>query len=276
MKFAGLINPSLYRIACCVLFSTSLAATAQAQSTAFSVDNLPNIASIGVGIAPDYVGSDDDTVVAGPSGRLTFDNHRYIKLVGPTVTSNLIDHDIFRLGPALNYRFGRSDVDDQVVNLMEDIDGTVELGLNAGLHFTNALNPRYQFAVNLEVFYDVGGEHEDIVSNLSVSYWRPLVKAFTVGMVAGTQYGGDDFANNYFGVSAVDSARSGLPRFIAEGGFNDVSLSLIGVLHLGPTWHIGGGVHYQYLMDEIADSPIVATRGSRDQLIAGIGLAYAW
>ena len=247
-----------------------------AQSTAFTIDNMPNIAAIGIGVAPDYVGSADYMVAGAPSGRLTFANNRYVKLVGPRVTSNLINHETFRLGPALNYRFGRSDVEDPVVDRMQDIEGTVELGLATGLQFINGVNPRYQFNINLDVLFDVGGEHDDIVSNFSVGYWRPLAKAFSLGLVGATQFGGADFTDRYFGVSAQDSARSGLPRYSADGGLKDFSFSAIGVLHLGPTWHVGAGVRYQYLLDEVADSPVVATRGDRDQVIAGIGVAYAW
>lgn len=46
--------------------------TTQTQENAFVVDNMPNTFGVGVGISPDYPGSDDYAVGAAPYGRYTF------------------------------------------------------------------------------------------------------------------------------------------------------------------------------------------------------------
>ena len=45
------------------------------------------------------------------------------------LTANLINHPNLQLGPALRLRFGRKDVEDDVVDRMADIDPTLEAGV---------------------------------------------------------------------------------------------------------------------------------------------------
>ena len=101
-------------------------------------------------------------------------------------------------------------------------------------------------------------------------------KAFDLGLGIGTSYASDDFNSTYFGVNATDSALSGLSTFSAGGGIKDVNGLLALVMHLSPKWHIAAGLRYIKLVSDAADSPVVNVRGSDDQLIAGIGFAYAW
>ena len=82
--------------------------------------------------------------------------------------------------------------------------------------------------------------------------------------------------DRFFSVNTQDAALSGLQRFTAEAVFRDINISPALVLHLSPTWHIGAGLFYRRLVSDAADSPLVDQRGSIDQLISGIGLAYSW
>ena len=111
----------------------ALSFSAHAQNSPFVIDNQPNYFSLAAGVAPDYVGSDDFKFVAGPAGRLGLGKKRYVELVATQLSSNLINHEYWRLGPAANFRFGRNDVDDAVVDRMTDIDGAFELGLAGGV-----------------------------------------------------------------------------------------------------------------------------------------------
>ena len=122
----------------------------------------------------------------------------------------------------------------------------------------------------------MSGEHEGFVANLAIRYWLPLGKAFDLGLGIGTSYASDDFNSTYFGVNATDAGLSGLSTFSAGGGIKDVNGLLALVMHLSPKWHIAAGLRYQKLLSDAADSPVVKVRGSDDQIIAGIGVAYAW
>jgi outer membrane protein len=259
-----------------LILSAALACSAHGQNTPFVIDTQPNYFAVAGGAAPDYVGSNDYKFVAGAAGRLTFGNHRYVELVATQLSGNLIDHEYWRLGPALNFRFGRNDVDDPVVDRMTDIDGAFELGLAGGAELTNGVNRRYRFRVNADLLFDVSGEHEGFVANLAMRYWIPMGKAFDLGLGVGTSYASENFNETYFGVNATNSSLSGLSTFNAGSGIKDVNGLLALVMHLNPKWHIAAGLRYQKLLSDAADSPVVDVRGSDDQYIAGIGFAYAW
>ncbi|MCD6272065.1 MAG: MipA/OmpV family protein, partial [Deltaproteobacteria bacterium] len=63
----------------------------------------------GVGLAPDYEGSDDYTGTPMLFGEAVWDSGRYLKLDGSKLRANILAHEIFRLGPVANYRLGRDD-----------------------------------------------------------------------------------------------------------------------------------------------------------------------
>jgi MipA family protein len=60
-----------------------------------------------------------------------------------------------------------------------------------------------------------------------------------------------------------------IPNFIGAG---------LGVTTewLSPSWYAGGGVFWQRITGDGAESPIITQRGERDQVTAGIGLGYSW
>ncbi len=158
-------------------FLAALGGTAMAQRGALEIHNQPNYAAAAIAIVPDYVGSDHATFALAPAGRFTFGNNQEIKLVATTLSSNLLGHEFLRLGPTVNYRFGRESVDDELVDRMSDIDGTFEIGATFGLDFRNDANPRFRFGVLLEYLQDVGDGHEGAVVTGTLQYWRPIDRA---------------------------------------------------------------------------------------------------
>ncbi len=257
-------------------FLTVFSANAMAQQGALEVYNEPNYVAAAVAAVPDYVGSDDYTGAVAPAGRFTFSGKRDIKIVAANVSANVLDHEFWRLGPVINYRFARDSVDDNSVDLMKDIDGTFEIGATVGLDFTNDVNRRYRFGGAVEFLYDAGGEHDGYLITTSVQYWKPLSLAWDFGIRGGFTYGDGNYMDTYFGVDAADSARSGLAQFSASSGIRDVSVTPVLMFHLSKKWHIGGFLRYQRILSDAADSPIVDQRGDPNQLLFGLGVAYSW
>ena len=237
--------------------------------------DLPNVVGVGVGAAPDYEGSDDLTYGVLPAFQMTFGN-RNVRLIGTTLSANLVDHKYLRLGPSINYRFGRKDVDDDVVDRMEDIDGSIELGLYAGFELLNDVNPRYRFSATVEFLQDVSDGHDGWVTNVSARYWAPLSKPLDIGIGAGLTFASDDYMSTFFSVDARDAAASGLAQYDADGGLKDVWVQPMFVFHFSKKWHLGFGFRYKLLLGDAADSPVVDDRGSKNQFLAGLGLIYSW
>ena len=258
-----------------LVLALSLGAHAQQGGIVAVSPDIPDLIGIGFGIAPDYEGSDDVTFGVLPAGQLTY-GRRNIRLIGTTLSANLVNHEFFRLGPSLNYRLGREDVEDEVVDRMTDIDGSVELGAFAGIDFLNDADPRYRFSTSVEFLQDVSGGHEGWLTQISAQYWRPLSKPLDFGIGVGFTYAGEDYMSTYFDVNASDASASGLALFDAEAGAKDLTFTPKFVFHFSRKWHLGFGFRYKLLLGDAADSPVVDVRGSKNQFLAGLGLIYSW
>jgi len=258
--------------------ATLIAQTVHAQS-AFEIENVPAIIGVGIGVVPDYRGSDEYTMGVAPIFRYTFKGtERYVSLLANELSVNLLNNKSFRLGPVLNYNFGRDDdVDDEKVSRMEEIDGTVEGGVFADYAWIDPQNPRNRFLIGVTVLADLGDENEGVRGRLSARYWRQLAKGFDIGLFGGVWYADEDWNDTYFGVNEHNVGDSGLPFFKADSGLNEVFLGTSGLLYLSKNWVLAGGVRYSRITGDAEDSPVVDGedgRGDANQWIAGLGIAY--
>jgi len=266
-------------IATFALLVTVMVRPAFGQATGFSIElpEVRNYVAVAVGAVPDYMGSDDYMGGVAPAGLIKFgDSERYARLIALDLNVNLLDSKTWSLGPAINYRLARDDVDDAQVKLMRDIDDTVELGLFGGWNWISADDPRHRFALGAEFLHDAGGEHDGYLLSGAVRYFKPVTKPLTLSIGASLTYGSSDYTQTYFGVNTTDSARSGLRQFDADGGVRDIRVPLMAVYSFSPSWHVAGGVIYSRMMGDAADSPLTADSGDKDQFYVGAGVAYAW
>ncbi len=263
-----------------IALSAGIGQRAQAQQAggiAFEFPEIRNYVAGAVGIVPDYMGSDDYTIGAAPAGLMKFGNSdRYARVLVTELSVNVIDSRVWNFGPVLNYRLARDDVDDDAVDLMRDIDGTIEAGVLGGWTWIGDDDPRHRFNVSAEVLYDVGDTHEGYIVSVGARYFQPVTLPLTLSIGATATYGSDDYMQTYFGIDSDNAARSGLSQFSAGGGLRDVRIPIMAIYSLSPNWHVTGGLVYSRLLDDASDSPIVDDRGSSDQLFAGLGVAYAW
>ncbi len=248
-----------------------------AQDLGISIDNMPHVVGAGIGIVPDYEGSDDYMFGAAPFGKYQFPGRQqYILLKAFELQANLVNHPWFRFGPSLNYHFGRDDVDDDVVDRMDDIDDTVEGGAFVGVEFIDRSNPRKRFSADIDFLHDLGGEHDGYTISFGARGWYPVSRMFDIGIGGAFVYADGDYMSTYFDVDRSDSLRSGLPEFDADAGVKDIRINPVVVMHLSVNWHLAAGFQYRRLLGDAADSPIVDDRGSKNQWISGVGVAYSW
>jgi len=200
-----------------------------------------------------------------------------VQLLGTELSVNLLNDPMFRFGPAVNYRFGRKDsVHDVVVKQMTELKDTVEAGAFVGAVFADAKDPRQRFVLNLEYLHDVGGHYKGGNFTLSGRYWIPISRPIDVSLGASATYADSKYMNYYFSVTPQNVGTSGLPLFDASGGTRDLSISPAVVYHFSKEWHLGIGARYQRLVGDAKDSPVVAIRGSANQVIAGLAAIYSW
>ncbi len=236
----------------------------------------PNFAGLAIGFAPDYFGSDEYFFGPAPVARYQFkDSEQNAFLYGNAFGSNIVDHPWLRTGPTAIFRFGRRDVEDDVVARMEDVDRSLDIGWQIGAEYVDPNNIARRARIDAYATHDVTGGHEGYVAGVSVTGWTPT-PFMLLGINAGVVWGDDSYTNAYFGVDDEDSARSGLPAFEAEAGARDARIAAVGLVPVSSNIVVGAGLIYSRLLGDAADSPIVKDRGDANQFIFGIGSAYSW
>jgi outer membrane scaffolding protein for murein synthesis (MipA/OmpV family) len=234
-----------------------------------------NLVAIAVGAYPDYVGSNDYSIGAIPLVRYGFWGRRDVTLIGNTLNVNLLDASGWRLGPSGMLRFGRSDVSDEVVSRVHEVDPSVDLGLFVGYTWVGD-DPRKRIGTNVWALGDATDSHGGWTAGGNVFGAYPVLPGLTLVGGAAATYGSASYMTSYFGVTPADAQMSGLGPYEPNAGIRDVRGWLVALVHLSPRWTLGAGVIYSWLAEEPARSPIVADRGSRNQWIYGAGVMFLW
>ena len=238
----------------------------------------------GVGIVPDYEGSDDYSFIPAAFARgrvggfdfFTRATWLYVDLIkrGEGKTD-------FDLGPIAGVRLNRrKNVDDEFVDRLPTLDAAIEVGGFAGVSFHGLTNPYDALSFRVDVLKDVGGAHKSTVITPTVDFGTPLSRQLYVGASVSMEWAGGGYADYYYSISPEDALASGLPVYDADGGLKHWRLGLIanhsitGDLTGGLSIFGAGG--YTKLTGDFKDSPIVDLRGSSSQWFGALGLAYTW
>ena len=242
-----------------ILFS-SLAAGLFLCQAAVAADYKTSV-GLGVGMAPDYEGSEDYTAVPLLFARVGWGDGDYVMLKGTQLKWNLLNDQI-EFGPLLQYRGERDDVDNDRVDAMKDIDAAVE----AGFFLTGRSGP---WSATLEFAADVSDTYDGFLITLGGNYRQTISDDFKMTYGVSTTYASDNYMETYFQVDAGNRGTSTLPNYNADGGFKDVGLNVAADYSFNAKWSVVGNLGYKYLLGDAADSPIVDDEGSEGQFFLG-------
>lgn len=224
---------------------------------------------VGAGFAPEYEGSDDYQGV--PMLMLTgkYDSGRSFSLLGTNLRVNVLASNKFQFGPILNYRMGRDDVDNKVVDRMKDIDDAVEVGAYVLADLDNVL-------LGVDFLMDVSGEHDGMLVLGNVGYRWKVSEALVVTPNVFLTYADDDYMDTYFGIDSGNVGTSGLPRFQADSGLKDFGARVVASYAPWEKWGVMGILSYSTLLNDAKDSPIVDDEGDNAQAFFGLMATYRW
>jgi outer membrane scaffolding protein for murein synthesis (MipA/OmpV family) len=268
------------------LLATAAPAFAQADAPLPDPNDQSDTFTIGggVGLIPDYEGSDDYRVipVAAFRGRIggisVFSRSAYIYADFIPRGSGNIEFDA---GPIAGVRFNRSGkIKDDAVDALPELDKAFEIGGFAGVTAHGLTNPYDSLSFRLDVVKDVSGAHGSTVISPTIDFGTPLSRKLYVGASLSADWAGDGYADHYYSISPADSLASGLAPFEAEGGFKSWKLavlanqSLTGDLTHGLSLFASGS--YGRMAGDFKRSPIVDDRGSATQWFGAAGLGYTF
>jgi outer membrane scaffolding protein for murein synthesis (MipA/OmpV family) len=230
--------------------------------------------SAGVGLAPDYEGSESYDPIPLAAFRVNYAQY-WVAPEGLTLQANLVPSDRFEAGPAFAYSFGRDeDVEDSAVSRLREIDDSFELGDFAVVDFFEVLTPRDAVNPRVTVLHEESGETDGLTAEGSVSWSFPIGERVRTGLGASATFADSDYMEAFFGIDADNAARSGLALYDADSGLKDVGLSVTGTYSITENWGVTAIAAYTRLVGDAADSPIVEDAGSPNQFFGGFGLSY--
>lgn len=220
---------------------------------------------------PEYEGADEYAIAPAP---LLMVNYRdLVFLRGPMLGANAFTWqgsrpgEKLQAGPLIRYRFGRDEGDSDDLRGLGDIDGGVE----AGGFVSYSIGP---WSTGLTVFQDISGSHDGLMAKFAAGHRLPLAWRLTLRSEISATWADENYTATYFGVTAAQSARSGLRPYRAEGGLKDAGITLDLDYSLTPNWGITARLGYKRMLGDAADSPLVKDRGSPDQFTTGLFVGY--
>ncbi len=282
-----------------VLTAAALASPAYAQDVAdptVPTSSLPNtdtgadfyVVGLGAAVLPDYEGSDDYSFSPVPAATGRVSGFNFL-LAGNRLSVDLIPDGIgptwdFQAGPIAVLNLNRSStkgIDDAQVRALGKVDTAIELGGYVGIGKTGVITSQFD-RLSLSVSYrkDVAGGHKSTVLAPTINYVTPLSTKAIAGLFVSGERVGEGYADSYFSVTQAQSLASGLPIYNARSGWKNWTVgalagrSLSGDLRSG--WQLFGSVVYRKLLNDFADSPIVARNGSSNQWLGAVGIAYSF
>jgi len=222
----------------------------------------------GVGMAPDYEGSEDYKGVPLLFARAGWNSGRYVQFFANTLKANVIAGNTWSVGPLARYRLKRDDdVDNNKVKRMREIDEAIELGGFIGYTMGS-------WHVSFIAAQDVSDSHDGMMATLEAGYTMDLDEGVKLGISVSTSYADDDYMETYFDVDLDNANRSGLSQYEADGGIKDFGAMVNLAYAPWQNWGVTGILGVKWLVGDAADSPLVDDEGSETQLFSGVMATY--
>ena len=177
---------------------------------------------------------------------------------------NLYRGSGWRFGVNLMPSRGREESDDPHLRGLGDVDRTWRAGV-FGVYVGEGYIARSSIST------DIGGNHEGTLARFDVFARRPFGEGLVLFAGPGITWGDRNYTQTFFGVTAEQSANSGLPQFDAGAGIASARLSAGAIYRLAPRWRLVSSYSYARLTGDAGSSPIVE---SRNQHFVGVTVVY--
>lgn len=221
---------------------------------------------LGIGTMPNYKGSDSYGLRVLPLIDIGYKN--IWTLQGTKLRVNVLSNEVLKLGPMVNYRFGRNQDSSPELAGMGNTSGTLQLGAFAEFQMGMVM-------ASAEFRQALGGKQgSEAVFILGNGLYRDDKWLVVVGL-RGIWNNKTHTQTNY-GVDEVQALATGYDVTQMSSGFSDLGLNFIARYQLSDKSRIESIVGYSRILGSAADSPIVKLEGSANQAILGVGLRYSF
>lgn len=230
---------------------------------------------------PAFLGSKDYQLIAGPNIQLRYD--RISLSLQDGLGFDVVRSGGWRIGPSIGLRQSRQQDGDSPLRIAGDRSdallglGTIKASADVGGYIAYdrgsigaRLDVRQATNSDLGLIATLGVRYTARIPTSSAPRTPPAI--FSIG--PRLSFVDNKYNQAYFGVTAEQSARSGLSPYRPEGGLLSAGVGAVAIVPL--TDRISGMLigGYDRLTGDAARSPLVEERGSRNQATVALGLSY--
>jgi outer membrane scaffolding protein for murein synthesis (MipA/OmpV family) len=222
-------------------------------------------------VTPKYEGSKEYEVIGfpivAPAGSLSSTEFGAVQFRGlDDIRLRVFQYQGFEFGPLAGYHLGRDEDDGDLLDGIGDVDGGLVLGAYTAYDF-GGIKPFVSY-------------HHIVTGDVDGGYFRfgaeskiPVAGTTGVTLVAGATYASGAYMDEYFSISAAQSAASvaGLAMYEADAGIKDLYIGAGTDIPLTDVWSLKLAAQYTHLLGDASDSPIVETDS---QFTGLVGLTY--
>jgi len=245
--------PSSLFFAACLLFLVSqsgLAQTPPAQQPGWQTD-----LGVGLIINPEFQGSEDYRALAVPYFDVRYVDQQGVKhffnvpqgLGTYLVRERTESGNRFAVSAALGPGFQNRDTD-QFAGL-----DTFGIGIEARLGLEYDIG---RWSLQSSVAQAVASGHEGLYGNLSANYRFILGLGAFASVGPNLRLGNSRYMSALYGISAPESAATGLSSFSAEGGLESAAIQGVLSFPVGRQWRLTGVARLGRLMGDAGDSSL--------------------
>jgi outer membrane scaffolding protein for murein synthesis (MipA/OmpV family) len=172
----------------------------------------------------------------------------------------------WRVGAAISYDFikPRKESDDSHLRGLGDIDRTAHASVF--VNYTVAW-----LTARSSVSTDIGGKHQGTTATVDLEAKYSPIERLTLTAGPGLTWASSQYEQTYYGVTATQSAQSGLRQYSPKSGISSVRFSVGSSYRLTDHWNVGARVTASNLRGNAGNSPVVE---KKDQIFYGMFASY--
>lgn len=258
-------QPVLRSLSLVLLVAAGWAATSAARAQAPAEPAAaPYSLTLGLAVArmPEYEGSDRFDTRALPI--ISYRSGRFFAGTLTGVGYNLSNLPALEFGPVLSYRFGRDESDSPRLSGLGDIDAGADLGAYVRWN-------AQPFSLSARLEQGLGGNVKGTSLRLDAAYGMVINQSNALRFNAAIEWADADVMQGFFGISAPQSLRSGLPTYTASSGVRRYGVAATWAHNITPHWATTVRLGIYRLGSEAASSPITLKRSAA---VVSAGLSY--
>jgi outer membrane protein len=218
---------------------------------------------LGVGSGYQYLGSDEHRTIFMPMLEYRWANG--ISVGSRGLSYRLLSAPGVEAGVGLGYDMGRRESRSAALTGMGDVKRRPELTGFGRVQLGGGLS------VDGELRYGAGSGSNGMQFTVGAGYELNIAPRWRLGAKASATFVNESYMQDYFGVNATQSARSGYGLYDASAGLRDIRFGVSLTHAIDQHWMLNLGVDHTKLQGDARYSPIVR---EADPTTARLGVGY--